>query len=113
MKTSSLEYKIVTSFANRLPADLRLQLLHDISSATIARVSEDKSCFIFSLAGYVRPPYEGQKTYGLDGKIMDSDGAELDVMLYCDQNDRLLELEFVRWDDNPVVCPLSDTLKVY
>jgi hypothetical protein len=108
-----LASKIACLFADKLPGDLRSQLLQDIASATIASVSEDNSCFIFSLAGYVRPPYEGQKTYGVDGKILDSDGEELDVMLYCDQNNRLLELEFIRWDDNPVVSPLIDTLKVY
>ena len=96
-----------------MSASRRSELLADVESASVLSRSMDNASITFALSGYVRPPYLGQDTYGFDGKIKDLDGETLEVTLYCDQNGRLLELEFVRWDDNNVIAPLIDTLEVY
>ncbi len=45
--------------------------------------------------------------------MLDKDGAELSVLLHADENGRLFELEFVRWDEGPLVGPEWGTLKLY
>jgi hypothetical protein len=37
--------------------------------------------------------------------MRDSDGTAITVSVYADENDRVLELEFVKWGDGPIVKP--------
>lgn len=43
--------------------------------------------------------------------MRDRDDAELTVVLYADENGRLLELEFMRWADGDLQAPNWDTLE--
>ncbi len=76
-------------------------------------VVADGARVIFEIAGYQRPPYRGQHPFGVEGKMLDSDNTELSVLLYADENGRLLELEFIRWDSNDPLSPQWGTLKVF
>ena len=68
---------------------------------------------MFDLSGYLRPPYRGQHSYPSEGKMRDRDGAEVTVVLYADENDRLLELEFIRWGDGDLIGPDLSTIELY
>jgi hypothetical protein len=74
----------------------RHQLLADMANA-VAESMTGGSRVVFSIAGYDRPQYRGQHSFGVAGKLKDKDGAEIAFDLYADENDRLLELELIRW----------------
>lgn len=42
--------------------------------------------------------------------MLDRDDVELSVLLYADKNDRLFELEFIRWDSSGLLGPRYETL---
>jgi hypothetical protein len=44
--------------------------------------------------------------------FLDSDGIELSVLLHADENGRLLELEFMRWDSSDLLGPNWETLRL-
>jgi hypothetical protein len=113
MPISKLEREVIGMFAEKLPESARTMLLSDLANASVIERRGDGACTVFELANYCRPSYVGQDTYGLDGKIIDADGATLDVILYCDQERRLLELELIRWDEQPIISPNIATLKIY
>ena len=68
---------------------------------------------VFCINGYDRPPYRGQHSFGVEGKVNDSDGQLLMIDLFADQNDRLLELEIVRYADGPIKGPDWASLVLY
>lgn len=41
--------------------------------------------------------YQGQHPFNIEGKMFDHDRTELTVLLHVDENNRLLELEIIRW----------------
>lgn len=45
--------------------------------------------------------------------MLDADGAEISVVLYADENGRLLELEYVRWGGGALLDPQVDSLRVW
>lgn len=108
---SDEETNLITHFANRLDTAERMQLLSDIAMASAEAVTPDGSRIKFEIAGYQRPPYRGQHPYGVEARMLDTDGAELSVLLHADKNGRLLELEFIRWDSNSLIAPRWETLK--
>jgi len=87
-------------------------LLDDVANAKIESITPDNSRFIFHIAGYQRPVYEGQRLYGAEGTMLDGDSAHIDVLLFADNNGRLLELEFVRYESGDLVEPQWSTLEV-
>ena len=110
---SSQERFLITRFAEKLDSATRKQLLLDLESASAEIVVEDGSRIIFNIAGYHRPPYRGQRSFGVEGKMLDKDTTELSLCLYADENGRLLELEFIRWDSNKIISPRWDTLQIF
>lgn len=106
------EKNLIARFAEKLNAPERERLLDDAAQATAKEVTPDASRIMFEIAGYHHPPYRGQHSYGVDGKMLDSDGVELSVCLYADENGRLLELEFIRWDPNDLQSPRWETLEI-
>ena len=107
------EKQLLMRFAEKLDRNERSQLLADAACATAQTVAPDGSRIKFQLDGYQRPPYQGQHTYGAEGKMLDSDFAELSVVLYADENGRLFELEFIRWDSSDLLGPRWNTLEVF
>jgi hypothetical protein len=91
------EASFIEGVAKRLAGNLRDSLLRDLASAFVQEETADGSRITFGINGYERPPYEGQQSYGIEGKLTDKDGASVSVDLFSDQNGRLLELELVRW----------------
>ena len=85
-------------------------LIADIQRARVG--SERASLLRFCLDGYTRPEYLGQKSYGIEGKVEDSDGFVLDVDLFRDHNGHLLELEFIRYGENGEAKPKWRTFRV-
>ena len=45
--------------------------------------------------------------------MLDDDDANLTVLLFADEDDRLLELEFLRWDGEVIRRLRWDTLKLF
>jgi hypothetical protein len=110
---SNEEQNLITRFAEKLNENKRSQLLVDAAHATAKEVSTDGSRILFNIADYRRPSYHGQHSVGVDGRMLDADNAELSVCLYVDENGRLLELEFIRWDPTDLLSPQWSTLQVY
>jgi hypothetical protein len=44
--------------------------------------------------------------------VRDADGEHLSIALYADQNDRLFELEFIRFAEGTLISPDWSTLSV-
>jgi len=107
------ERDVIVKVAERLPEGARLQLLNDLRLASVSPEASSDSRIVFTLADYERPPYVGQRSLGVEGQLLDSDGARITVDVYADQGGRLLEIELVRWGDGHVIAPDWNTLKLY
>lgn len=107
------EKNLIVMFANRLDSDRQQNLLRDLNDAVVKSVAPDGGRIVFDIQGYLRPPYRGQHTYGVEGKMLDEDAAELSVLLYADPDNRLLELEFLRWDGELIRKPRWKTLELF
>ena len=105
------EKSLIANFASRLGEEERQKLLADMENATATLGTPDGSRVKFDIAGYERPPYRGQHSFGVEGRMLDSDGVELSVVLHADENGRLLELELIRWDSADLLGPRWETLR--
>jgi hypothetical protein len=99
-------------FADELPCQERIGFLRGLENSQVEALSPDGSRLGFTLYEYVRPPYSGQHAYSREGCVQDADGEQVTVCLYADQNDRLLELELIKWSDNPIQAIQWETFKV-
>jgi hypothetical protein len=107
-----LERELIDRFADRMDEPLRRRLLEDAAVATAETVNDDGSIVRFHLQGYERPAYRGQHVFPVEGTVQDADGASVSVLLHQDENDRLYELELVRYDEGDLIEPKWETLKV-
>jgi hypothetical protein len=107
------ERNVIRAIAEKLLPDRKHQLLADLELATAHQVLPDNAIIKFSIAGYDRPPYDGQHSFGVEGELLDRDGASVWLILFADRNDRLLELELIRWGDGDLIDPNWETLKLY
>jgi hypothetical protein len=107
------EKHIITQIAEKLGGNEGAQLLTDMGNASVIFAKSDGSRIQLEIQGYQRPDYKGQHPYGVEGKMLDQDGAELSVLLHADENGRLLELEFIRWGEENLIKPKWDTLNLY
>jgi hypothetical protein len=99
---NSAELSALLALANKLPDQERINLLKDLENSHVENLTPDGSRLGFRLQEYDRPPYSGQHAYSCEGRVLDADGDEITVCLYADQNDRLLELELIKWSDEPI-----------
>jgi hypothetical protein len=106
------ERKLVADFASKLDEHECPQLLEDLKNASVTLATPDGSRVVFDIAGYERPQYRGQHPFGVEGRMLDSDGAELSVLLHADENSRVLELELIRWDSSDLLGPRWETLQL-
>ena len=81
----AFDYDSILKLAARLPEDERQNLVRDPSSSSA--IASD------------------------DGRLI-AGGADISVLLYAGENDRLLELEYIRWDGQPILRPSLSTLQV-
>ena len=107
------EWNMIYAIASMLPLKNQQQLLFDLEFATAHSVLPDNSLLKFSIAGYKRPPYVGQHSFGVEGELLDRDGTRVSLILFADQNDRLSELELIRWGEGDLIEPDWGTLKLY
>lgn len=91
------EMQVVQRIARKIGDKEDKQLLSDMVNAQAEDLAADGSRIGFDIHGYECPSYRGQHPYSVKGKVLDQDGVELSVLLYADENGRLLELEIVRW----------------
>lgn len=111
---SPIEKWLIEELAKMMLDSASLRLLEDLDNAKVASAVVSAGTRItFAISGYDRPPYYGQHPYGIEGKIKDVDGAEVSIILHADQNDRLLELEFIRWGGGPIKNLRPETFKAY
>jgi hypothetical protein len=114
MRPLTLEEKtLIADFADKLDEAERMQLLEDLRNASATVSCPDGSRVVFHITGYERPLYRGQHPFGVEGRMLDSDGTELSVLLHADENGRLLELELIRWDSSDLLGPCWKTLRLY
>jgi hypothetical protein len=106
------ERQIIDRFAERLDGPQQRQLLEDAAGATAEIINDDGSIIRFHLQGYEHPPYRGQHAVPVEGIVQDADGASVSVLLHQDENNRLYELEFVRYDDGDLLELKWETLKL-
>lgn len=110
---SAEERNVITRISEKLGEREREQLLNDMEHASVNPVSEDGSLVEFEISGNEHPPYRGHSLYPVEGKLRDSDGAELCVLLNADENGRLLALEIIRWSTGDLLAPDWGTLELY
>lgn len=99
---SADERVLILKIANRLDPVARDLLCNDLSVARVDEEKSDQAHLIFELRGYVRPPYRGQHPYGVEASLKDADNGDVSAVLYADENNRLYELEFIKWDGTQV-----------
>ncbi|MDP9414936.1 MAG: hypothetical protein M3Q08_12825 [Pseudomonadota bacterium] len=95
--------------AEKLPAKNGERLRHDLQ---IARVTPDGDFLLVDLPGYERPEYRGHHNLPFEGKMRAADGGAMSVLVNMDQNDRLLAVEFIRWESLSSVAPDWSTLTI-
>jgi len=110
---TNAELDVIRLMAEKLRPDRQRRLLADLGLATAEAATQDGSRIIFDISGYQRPPYRGQHSFGVEGELLDKDGAKLSLDLYADENDRLLELEIIRWGEGNLIDPDWETLILY
>ncbi len=113
------EQACVLMLANAIGSDAeRNQLLQDLKNCEVEDAAPDGSRLIFHIKGYKRPPYRGQDTFRgkdgfpVEGAMADADGGEMDVLLFSDQNNRVLELELVKHAGGPIIGPDWDSFRL-
>ena len=96
----------------------RSQLLLDIQNCAVEDMVRDGSMLRFHIPGYKRPPQHGRDTFRgkdrfpVEGSVKDADGGEMDVLIFSDQNNRVLELELVKHAGGSVLEPDWNSFKV-
>ena len=107
------ERDLISRYAELLPLAARELILADLQIAQIKECASNRSWITFSMPGYERPIYQGQHPIEVEGKLLDKDGTEVSAILYVDENNRLYELEFVRWDANELIDLQWNTLELF
>lgn len=111
-KLSEAEHRALIKMANQLP-DVEMEMLvSDLKRCRVIADTKDGSRFLFLIDGYPRPAYLGQHAYPTEGVVKDVDGADLTVCIYADHQDRLLELELIKWTEQPIREPNWDTFAI-
>lgn len=107
------EVKVIEDCAALLPQERGGGLIDDLRVAVVKREAENGGLVEFEISGYERPLYKGQHSFGTEGRVSDVDGADVWMTLYADGNDRLLELEFIRWDGKEIQELQWETLTLF
>jgi hypothetical protein len=86
-------------------------VVRDLDGVQVTEERGNPVLLSFYLRNYRRPKYKGQRPYSAEATLKAADGGEIYVILYKDQNDRLLELEFIRPDGKALDVPLPATMR--
>lgn len=98
------ERHVIQSVAAKLNPERAKRLLDDLDGAMVEDVLDDGSRVLFHLRGYERPPYRGIRPLEPQPWVRDKDGADVEVLVHTDQNDRLFELELVRYQAGDLIA---------
>lgn len=109
----SEERVLILKIANRLDSDDRDLLCNDLAIAQVDESKSGSTYIIFNLHGYVRPLYNGQHPYAVEARMKDSDNGDVSAVLYADRNNRLLELEFIKWNATKIRNLRWDSVQVF
>jgi hypothetical protein len=92
------EITLIKLFAEKLNKKQENQIMADMKNATAEIITEAGGSIIcFHINGYERPEKGGQDVIA-EGTIKDQGNIPVTILLFTDCNDRLYELEFIRWD---------------
>ena len=96
----------------------RQQFIRDLVNCQVEDVLSDGSRLSFHLSAYDRPKYKGQHAFEdsegrpVEGIVMDRSGEELDVWIFADPNDRVLELELAKAGPEMALNPDWETFRL-
>ena len=102
-------HALLDAIAGKLPPADAESLRHDIR---VASVTPEGDFLAVELPEYVRPEYRGHHNLPFEGRMRAVDGGAMTVLVNMDQNDRLLEVEFIRWESLSDVAPDWSTLTI-
>lgn len=111
-KLTDAEHAALLLMIQRLPQEQRQQVMSDLEVCSVEEVTPDGSRLQIYIPGYDRPPYRGQHAYQVGGHLRDGDGEKVEVTLYADENDRPLEVELLKWGEEPLRKPDWATFSV-
>lgn len=112
-KITDLERLLIEGVASRLAPLEASGLTADLERAAVADDAVPGARVVFAIAGYKRPSYQGQHSYPVEIRLSDADGAELTAVLYADENNRLYELEVIRWGEGSPLAPDASSARFY
>lgn len=110
---SFFEKSLIEGVARRLPSVDASVLVNDLARASAEDSFADRAKVAFIIEGYDRPAYGGQHRYPVEIRLVDADKSDLTAVLYADENNRLFELEIIRWDGGGVIAPSLDSILFY
>ncbi len=94
---SPQERHFLSDIANKLDPETAHQLRNDILLAWCHQVGDFLN---IDLEGYSRPDYRGHSSLPYEGTVRDLDGGLVSLLANLDQNSRILELEFIWWEND-------------
>ncbi|HEX8311205.1 MAG TPA: hypothetical protein VF614_07815 [Chthoniobacteraceae bacterium] len=106
---SESERAFLERVAEKLTADGGERLRHDLH---IAQVTTNGDFLLVNLPGYERPEYRGHRNLQFEGRMLDTYGGAMSVLVNMDQNDRLLAVEFISWEGGGPASPDWSTLAI-
>lgn len=112
-KITDLERLLIEGVASRLAPLEASGLTADLERAAVADDAVPGARVVFAIAGYKRPSYQGQHSYPVEIRLSDADGAESTAVLYADENNRLYELEIIRWGEGSPLAPDASSARFY
>ncbi len=92
-----MERQLLEKVAERLPQEAGERLLSDMSVAVVAQAGDFLQV---ELTDYERPQYTGHSNLSFEGKLNDTTGGPVSILVNVDQNDRLLEIETIWWSSD-------------
>lgn len=110
---TGLERLLIEGVASRLAPLEASGLTADLEHAVVADDAVPAARVVFAIAGYERPSYKGQHSYPVEIRLSDADGAELTAVLYADEDNRLYELEIIRWGEGSPLAPDASSARFY
>lgn len=110
---SDAEKSLISRMAEKLPEKTRSQIMNDLSNAAVEFEYDKGSIVVLKIAGYERPADQSLKPFAVDGLVKDTDGEKIDVILHGDVNERLFQLELLRYAKGDIIGPDWNTLQLY
>jgi hypothetical protein len=107
---TDVEKRVVRWFAEHVGESQRRSLLSDLDQSSAEEIHDEHLTIRFHIDGYPRPSYRGERPLPVDATVSDADGVRLAVILAADEDERLFELQVLRFEPGPVLGPNWATL---